>query len=254
VLGVDPLREPSIIDIEGTLREGRLPNRNEVSISHGLSEELDVGLGSRLTLNGEAVELVGIHDDEALSSLRDIDGSLYLPGKLVNLNPSSDMPSWVRFPCEPSEVVVTHIEGALSMPLVGVTRVDVIVREGTEVSSFAERLALERGYWVWSISGGAVHFVRLGEYLEGKGLPLVIPWIIVVLNVIVTMLNSMYERKEDILILSSVGVNPAQISAVFVSEAMIYGLIGGGVGYLAGLRRRLRGHPPIHSRHYVARR
>jgi hypothetical protein len=121
------------------------------------------------------------------------------------------------------------------MPLVGVTRVDVIVREGTDVSSFAERLALERGYWVWSISGGAVHFVRLGEYLEGKGLPLVIPWIIVVLNVIVTMLNSMYERKEDILILSSVGVNPAQISAVFVSEAMIYGLIGGGVGYLAGL-------------------
>jgi hypothetical protein len=75
----------------------------------------------------------------------------------------------------------------------------------------------------------------MGSYLEGKGLPLIVPWVIVVLNVVVTMLNSMYERKKEIHILSSVGLNPAQIGTIFVAEASIIGLTGGGIGYLMGM-------------------
>jgi hypothetical protein len=59
--------------------------------------------------------------------------------------------------------------------------------------------------------------------------------VIVVLNVVVTMLNSMFERRKEIEILSSVGLNPAQVSAIFVAEATITGFIAGGLGYLAGL-------------------
>ena len=62
-----------------------------------------------------------------------------------------------------------------------------------------------------------------------------IPWVIVVLNVIVTMLNSLFERRNEIEILSSVGLNPAQVSSVFVAEASITGFIAGGLGYLVGL-------------------
>ena len=78
-------------------------------------------------------------------------------------------------------------------------------------------------------------FAALGSYLEGKGLPLVIPWAIVVLNVVVTMLNSLFERRREISILSSVGLNPAEIASIFVAEASITGFIAGGLGYLAGL-------------------
>ncbi len=49
------------------------------------------------------------------------------------------------------------------------------------------------------------------------------------------MLNSMYERRREIHILSSVGLNPAQIAAIFVAEASIIGLTAGGMGYLTGL-------------------
>jgi hypothetical protein len=49
------------------------------------------------------------------------------------------------------------------------------------------------------------------------------------------MLNSLYERRNEIENLSSVGLNPAQVSAIFVAEASITGFIAGGVGYLLGL-------------------
>ena len=64
---------------------------------------------------------------------------------------------------------------------------------------------------------------------------MIIPWVIVVLNVIVTMLNSLFERRNEIEILSSVGLNPAQVSSIFVAEAAITGFIAGGLGYLVGL-------------------
>jgi hypothetical protein len=62
-----------------------------------------------------------------------------------------------------------------------------------------------------------------------------IPWIIVVLNVIVTMLNSMFERRKEIGILSSIGLNPSHIGGIFLAEAAIIGVVGGGVGYFLGL-------------------
>ncbi|MGB9622572.1 MAG: FtsX-like permease family protein, partial [Candidatus Bathyarchaeia archaeon] len=54
-------------------------------------------------------------------------------------------------------------------------------------------------------------------------------------NVVVTMLNSMYERRSEIGILSSVGLNPSQISSIFIAEGSIIGVTAGGVGYITGL-------------------
>ena len=235
VLGFDPLLESSIIGIEDALTAGQLPSENGIAISEDLRDMLGVKLGDELTLDSVLVELEGVLDDDSLRDLRDLEGSSYLPGKLVNTNPEGDTASFVVEPCDPSEVVFVHLQRALSLPLVGISRVDIVVDEGIDVRSFAERLALERGYWTWSVSEGAINFIRVSSYLQGKGASLVVPWGIVVLNVMVAMLNSMYERRKEIHILSSVGLNPAQISAVFFTEASIVGLTGGGLGYLAGL-------------------
>ena len=235
VLGFDSSKETSITGIEAALREGALPSNGGVAISEELRESLGVNIGDSMWLFGRDFKLVGIFDDQALSSLREFDGSAFLPGKLVNVSPEGEEPQYVLEPCEPSEVVFLHISNALEVSLIGITRVAVTVGGGVDVDAFAERLALERGYWAWSVSSDGVRFARLGSYLEGKGLPLIVPWGIVVLNVVVTMLNSMYERRKEVHILSSVGLNPAQISAIFVAEASIIGLTAGGVGYLAGL-------------------
>jgi len=62
-----------------------------------------------------------------------------------------------------------------------------------------------------------------------------IPLVMVVLNVSMVMLNSVYERRREIATLSMLGLNPAHIAATFVSEAIIIGMVGGGLGYLFGL-------------------
>jgi ABC-type lipoprotein release transport system permease subunit len=235
VLGIDPDQETFITPIEDAIQEGVLPSTSGIVISEALRSELDVGLGHTLYLNSQPLIVEGVMDDGAIRGLNEIDGSSYLPSKLVNLDPLGEKPQIVVEPCEPSEFVIVHYFTALSLALTGVTRIAVSVGPGYDAGAFAERLALERGYLAWSSSPEGIHLASLGSFFEGKGMPLLVPWAIVVLNVVLTMLNSMFERREEIHILSSVGLNPAQIAAIFMSEAAIVGFAAGGLGYLGGL-------------------
>jgi len=235
VVGIDPSVESAIIGLEEILVEGELPSEGDILISEALYRELRVEVGDRFVLGVVRVTLRGVFDDAAFLKLKEIDGSTYLPWKLVNIDPEGATLDLILLPCEPSEVIVAHLSTALSMPHVGVARVGVAVEEGFDMNAFAERLALERGYKAWSSSTDGVYFACLGSYTECKGLALIVPWGIVVLNVVVTMLNSIYERRKEIHILSSLGLNPAQIATIFVAEASIIGIIGGGAGYIGGL-------------------
>jgi hypothetical protein len=69
----------------------------------------------------------------------------------------------------------------------------------------------------------------------GKGLPIVIPFVIVILNVVVTMMNAYYERRHEVMIYSSIGMNPQHISSILLAEAVVIGVLGGCLGYLLGL-------------------
>lgn len=235
VVGVRPEDELSIIDLRGIILEGGLPSPGEILISGSLRRMLGVEVGESLDLSGMRVRLVGVFDDEAFRKLKDLDAEPYAPRKLVNISPEGEPPRYMVSPCEPDEVVLTHISTALSLPLVGIMRVGIAVDEGVDVHAYAARLALERGYMAWSSSREGIYLSRLGGYFEGRGLPLIVPWVIVVLNVLVTTLNSIYERRGEIHILSSVGLNPAHISGIFMAEASIIGISAGGAGYLLGL-------------------
>jgi len=235
VLGIDPDQEAFITPIEDALQEGALPSTSGIVISEAIKSELDVEIGYTLYLNDRPLIVEGVMDDGAILGLKEIDGSSYLPSKLVNIAPVGEMPEIVLELCEPSEFIMVHYSTALSLALTGITRIAVSVEPGYDAGVFAERLALERGYLAWSSSPEGIHLATLGSFFEGKGMPLLVPWAIVVLNVVLTMLNSMFERREEIHILSSVGLNPAQIAAIFMSEAAIVGFTAGGLGYLGGL-------------------
>jgi len=235
VLGIDPDREKFIPPLEDALQEGALPSTTGIVISEALKSELDVDLGHTLYLNDRPMIVEGIMDDGAIRGLKEIDGSSYLPSKLVNIAPLGEIPEILLKLCEPSEFIIVHYSTALSLTLTGITRIALSVGPGYDAGAFAERLALERGYLAWSSSPEGVHLASLGSFFEGKGMPLLVPWAIVVLNVVLTMLNSMFERRKEIHILSSVGLNPAQIAAIFMSEAAIVGFAAGGLGYLGGL-------------------
>ncbi|MCX6642392.1 MAG: FtsX-like permease family protein [Candidatus Bathyarchaeota archaeon] len=234
VIGIEP-GEAAITSIGSTLIGGKLPGLGEFAASRSLCETLDIKIGDSLTVKSVPLKLSGILDDTSLRWLRDLDGDDYLPQKMININPPGDAPFYVPQTCEPEEVIFLDTVACIKMNLAFVSRLALKLQLDVNADAFAERLSLDRGYQTWSDSVKGVKYASLGTFLEGKGLPLIVPWGIVVLNVVVTMLNSLYERRREINILSAVGLNPTEIASIFVAEASIIGFIGGGIGYLAGI-------------------
>jgi hypothetical protein len=137
--------------------------------------------------------------------------------------------------CTESEVVITTLETALRINRVHVSRIDVELEPGADLETIGKSMALSREYRVWISEGGESHIAYMGSEIGGKGFPIVVPWAIVILNVVTTMLNSMFERRREIDILSSIGLNPMHIAGVFLAEASIIGVTGGSIGYLLGM-------------------
>jgi ABC-type antimicrobial peptide transport system permease subunit len=234
IVGVDAETESKILPLASIVVEGKLPRSGGVALSTSLAAKAGFKLGDTVKIRDRILTLEGLLDDNAFFSLTDLDGGAYIPDKWINLSPPGDPAYWERQATLASEAALVDASTAKLIKVLSVTRIALKV-DAVGQDALAERLALQRGYKTWSVSGTNTVYAALGSYLEEKGLPLVIPWAIVVLNVVVTMLNSLFERRREISILSSVGLNPAEISSIFVAEASITGFIAGGLGYLAGL-------------------
>jgi len=237
VLGLEPTKEPHLTEINKIVSKGRFlsDERDEILLSSQVAEELGLKTGDAVSIMGRELRIVGFYEDSRLERIKDIDGSSIMPKKLVFVNPAGELIEIALRDCEPEEIIICSTETALSFPLTGITRLSVSVSEGVESREFAERLVLERGYRVWSLSPEGLYLNEYGSYLRGTGLSVLIPGVIVILNVSIMILNSVYERKKEVNILSSLGLNPGQISLIFIGESLIMGLIGGGMGYLLGL-------------------
>ena len=234
-LGIDHNNENEISGISNALLEGTFPLNGQVAISKELSESLNVEIDDEIMYNGFSLTVKGILDDNYLENIQEFDGSAFLPGKLVDMFPEERFVTYRREPCSPNEVLFFNIQTAMEIQTFDISRISIIIKDDFDQNKFGERLALERDYWVYSATEEGLFYFTLGKYLEWKGLQLLIPWVVVVLNVVVTMMNSMYERKKEIQILSSLGLNPSQIATIFIAEAGIIGLTAGGIGYLAGM-------------------
>jgi len=63
---------------------------------------------------------------------------------------------------------------------------------------------------------------------------LLVPILIGAFIIVNTMMGSVYERKTEIGIYSSVGLAPVHVSALFIAESFVYAVMGAIVGYLIG--------------------
>ena len=93
-------------------------------------------------------------------------------------------------------------------------------------------------YVVVLCSEGKCSRIRYGAKMESvleKDISFIVPLVIVVINVLITMYDIVRERKKEIFIFTTVGFNPLHIALVFMAEAVIYGLLSGGFGYVSGL-------------------
>ena len=215
-------------------------------ISAQAAQTLDVNVGDLLVFRMKhstiEVKLVGILNDQSLIHLKDLDGTPILPEKIII--EEDDIVQGIVIgvqpeTCDPSEVVVTNWQTALKLHSaetpIFISRINAVIDHSIDILPFSSQIALERDYWVWTTSKGQIYLVGLIPHLEAKGLSIFIPWLIVILNVTIVMINTIYERRKEIIILSSVGFNPTHITSLFGAEALIIGVLAGGLGYLLGL-------------------
>jgi len=250
ILAVTPASETIYSPLNETIDEGSYldeDREDEVLIARTVAENLNVEVGENLTLNivGAKVSvpltLKGIINDEGYAGLKDIDGAPLGPIRLL-----SDSSARV---CNSTEAIIMSwrtaekIQKMINLkfpdraPTFAVLS-EIIFQpgEGVDLDSIVRTLIFVFDYDVFVASGGVVSHYYIGSYLEVKGAAeLLIPLVMVVLNVSMVMLNSVYERRREIRTLSTLGLNPTHIGLIFLAEAIILGMVGGSLGYIFGL-------------------
>ena len=244
IIGILPSAEAEFLPLNETIVEGRYlsdGDENGVLISVKLKKRLNAEVGETLALRKSEqifrLEIIGIFDDDSFEELKDLDGGSPLPWKLTETIIRLEHGAIIRkslTPCSTDETLVVSWKTASEIGGMWLSRLNVAVEAGQDLKEYAKMISLNKGFRVWASTGEGIYLAQFESYFQGKGLPLAVPWGIVVLNVVITMLNSLYERRREIHIYSAVGMNPSHISATFLAEAAVIGVVGGGVGYLMG--------------------
>ena len=97
----------------------------------------------------------------------------------------------------------------------------------------AELLGDRFGLMLFAGEPGGVYVYQSSDAMSYSGVPNVaVPLIISIFIVLNTMIGSVYERKREIGIYTSVGLAPSHVSFLFIAEALAFAVISVVLGYL----------------------
>ncbi|MEJ2638893.1 MAG: peptide ABC transporter permease, partial [Desulfosarcinaceae bacterium] len=105
--------------------------------------------------------------------------------------------------------------------------------EGGTISDLAERLSDRFGLTLFSGEPGGSYVYTASDTLSYSGVPnILIPVVISILIVLNTMISSVYERKREIGIYTSVGLAPSHVAFLFMAEALAFAVLSVVLGYI----------------------
>ena len=135
-----------------------------------------------------------------------------------------------------------HISGDLtvimpyqSLMALGGSLKSLAVRPGSdEVTSNTARKMVDRfGLTLFSGENDGTFMYHASDTLSYSGVPnILIPLLISVLIVLNTMIGSVYERKREIGVYTSVGLAPLHVSFLFIAESLAFAVLSAVLGYL----------------------
>lgn len=233
VLGVFPSLEAKVTKMDTIIVQGRFLSDNDTNgilISQEMAKNLQVKVNDTLQLFGQSFNLTGIFDDGSFDGLKDLDGEQVAPWR--------EVPNMMRYArCPSFWTVIMHQGTARKFPFMAMSRVDVQTLSSDDIIPTARLAVLQwEGTQAFATVKGRVLQLSVGSYYIASGfVSAMIPLGLVVLNIATFMVSTVYERRREIAIMSSVGLNPFHVSAVFVSEAVVIGVVAGSLGYLFGL-------------------
>ncbi len=243
--------EPYVTGLDKLLSAGRWfgpDDYNSIILSDSTAAELGVSPGEKNTvlLWGSPFTVIGTFPGDALDNTLDLDGEPLTPvtfpaerGELSDIEQEA---------IESGEDILSvqgryiHVPAALTafipaktLLAMGGSLKDVAIRPGADTNTEEVALHLVDRFSLAIFAGSkdGVWLYNISDTIAYSGVPnIIIPLLISMLIVLNTMISSVYERKNEIAIYTSVGLAPSHVAFLFVAEAMALAVISVVLGYL----------------------
>ncbi len=187
--------------------EGRVPDRHRQGalVGSALAEQLEVGVGRTLTVDGESYRVVGILEEIETFSPVSPNDAVMLPADAVGDGSGYD------------QVTIEADSGSEATTAAGAIDATVNDREERvdifELSSITDEIT--------------AFFSLLNSFLLGLG---GISLLVAGVSILNVMLMSTVERREEIGVLRAVGVERGDVMRMILVEATLLGIIGAAAG------------------------
>lgn len=245
--------EPKLSGIDSILLQGRWFNSDEpngVIIPASLAERIDSDPDNAdqptLNLWGMSLKVTGIFSEKRLQEFIDLDGEILTPA----IFPSESMREMTEVEKDALESGedVHNFQGRyrhISADQVLILPAETLLSLGGELKSIAlttpqpisdemlTTLTDRFNLTLFSSESDGVFVYNASDTMQYSGMPnILIPLVISILIVLNTMISSVYERKKEIAVYTSVGLAPTHVSFLFIAEALAFAVISVVLGYL----------------------
>lgn len=222
-----------------------------------------------LIVRNDRLRLVGLMDDETVINARDLAGLPWLPlqsipdpslkntftetGEIpVSAEDVAGGPAPRAIPLQAMNVGLLPIKYAMDLPFTSYRSIAVKSPDAetawNAAQDFVGATSMVGTTYTLTYTGLAEDLklksgtIRAGQYSLGsaKGTSVggvgkvVVPICLAATIILNTMLGAVMERKKEISVYNSIGLNPTHVFVFFVAEAIVFGLVGSVAGYLIG--------------------
>jgi hypothetical protein len=207
-------------------------DHNVLILSEEQAEALGIGIGDEVAFEGVPMRVIGIVSDSRLGELKEIDGEVITPLTL-DVPPPND---WLTH-LIPNEVLIMPYEDVVALGGEPAT-ISLLFQDKEDARLASEEIFESFPYpylTFLSVDGRVFAYSKRWTFSVLGWEYQTIPLVIVALSVFNFMLASLYERRRDIAIFGAIGLSPMHIVIMFLSEVLVYALVGGIFGFLFGL-------------------
>mgnify|MGYP000386246542 FL=1 len=241
--------EPQVSGLDSILVAGRWFRKEERHVTllpERIARTIGVEVGDSVTVWGVPYEVVGIFEDTGLRDRPDLDGEPITPIVYPNeaavqlssteaeaIEEGEDVIDYQsRYQHIPGyETVILPAELLLSLGTTGKLKGLAVKQTGHRNlgTALGDRfgLMLFRG----GPEGTSLFFTSDAVSYSGMA-NILIPLAISILIVLNTMIGSVYERRPEIAVYTSVGLAPPHVAFLFIAEALAFAVIAVVIGYL----------------------
>jgi len=261
VLGLSPGESTvsKIAEVIGAEKFARLEKGEQriIYLSKQIADQLKVSERDTVNIGGIELQVAGIFDGDEfdqrvttlsgdpISPLKYSSGALDAGGRNLadNAQESLDLDadssaaelSGTYEHLSSTQFVIVPASVSRMLPNMSLRSVALKLNDETEVKTWSDVLSRRFAVAMFAGYDDGVRLVASSNLSSVSGAGQVaIPLAIAGLIIFNTMMGSIAERKREIHVYTSLGLAPMHVGALFVAEAMTYGLIGTVFGYVIG--------------------